>query len=97
MSESNFTGLLKPQQVVVTVAPDGSTSLDFVGFVGKSCLSEDNHIRNGLAQLGILITDTHFIAKPELALELEPEAQAEAADTGTGTGTGTQRATEITA
>jgi hypothetical protein len=77
MSESDFTGLLKPQQVVVTVAPDGSTSLDFVGFMGKSCLSEDDRIRDGLAGLGILITETNFVAKPELALEIASETETE--------------------
>jgi hypothetical protein len=76
MSDAN-NSLLKAQQVVVTVAPDGSTNLDFVGFIGKSCLDEDNRIRDGLAELGILITETNFVAKPELTLDLEVESEPE--------------------
>jgi hypothetical protein len=77
---TNNNSLLKPQQVVVTVATDGSTSLDFVGFMGKSCLGEDDRIRDGLAELGILITETNFVAKPELAFEAERESDATSAN-----------------
>jgi hypothetical protein len=57
-----------PKEVQVTVGADGSTTLDFSGFVGKDCLLTSDKLRKALADLGLTLDDTNFIAKPELGL-----------------------------
>jgi hypothetical protein len=54
------------KQVNVTVNPDGTTKLDFNGFVGQSCLSEASKLTEALARLGITLEETAFMPKPEL-------------------------------
>ncbi len=54
-------------EVKVTVHPDGTTSSDFSGFQGPSCLDEAERLRQILASLGIVCQQTSFVAKPELA------------------------------
>ncbi len=41
------------REVKVTVHPDGTTSSDFSGFAGPSCLDEAERLRQILASLGI--------------------------------------------
>lgn len=60
----------------VTVNPDGTTKLDFNGFVGKSCLVEADKLREALAGLGITLEETSFVPKPELkATELVEQTE----------------------
>ena len=54
------------KQVLVTVDQQGQTTLDFNGFVGQECLTTSDKLRTALAQLGITLADTNFIAKPAL-------------------------------
>ncbi|HYU77185.1 MAG TPA: hypothetical protein VEL31_31330 [Ktedonobacteraceae bacterium] len=56
------------REVKVTVSPDGTTSSDFSGFVGPSCLDEAERLRQLLAsRYGIVLQQTGFTAKPELS------------------------------
>lgn len=58
--------LPEPKQVLVTVDQAGQTTLNFNGFVGQECLVTSDKLRTALAQLGITLADTNFIAKPAL-------------------------------
>jgi len=58
--------LPEAKEVNVTVNGDGTTKLDFNGFVGKSCLAEADKLREALARLGITLEETAFVPKPEL-------------------------------
>lgn len=53
-------------EIRLTVNPDGTTQTDFSGFVGKTCLAEAEKLREALKALGITVSETNFIAKPEL-------------------------------
>ena len=66
-----------PKEVLVSVSKDGSTNLDFNGFVGKECLATSAKLREALTGLGISLEDTTFTPKPELNLsgELDRESQ----------------------
>lgn len=61
----------------MTVSPDGTTSSDFSGFVGPSCLDEAERLRQLLAsRYGIVLQQTGFLAKPELSqAEVEQHRQ----------------------
>lgn len=63
------------KMVAVTVAPDGTTKVEFSGFAGASCLAADKELQAALAALGIEVEETAFSAKPEL---LAAQAQAQA-------------------
>ncbi len=65
-------------EVKVTVHPDGTTSSDFSGFVGPSCLDEAERLRQILARLGIVCQQTSFVAKPELAQDPHQQRSREA-------------------
>jgi len=62
-----------PKEIEITVNPDGTTTTDFSGFKGPSCLDAAARLRDLLAQFGIQSEQTGFEAKPELK-----NAQAEA-------------------
>ena len=64
------------REVQVTVHKDGSTTTDFSGFTGPSCLDEAEKLRQALAALGIESVVTDFRPKPELgASEAEGQQQ----------------------
>jgi Protein of unknown function (DUF2997) len=56
-----------PKEIKVTVNPDGTTTTDFSGYQGPSCLDAAERLRQLLAQYGIESQQTGFTAKPELA------------------------------
>jgi Protein of unknown function (DUF2997) len=57
-----------PKEIKVTINPDGTTSTDFSGYQGPSCLDAAEQLRQLLAaRFGIQIQQTQFTAKPELA------------------------------
>jgi hypothetical protein len=60
-----------PKEIRVTVNPDGTTTTDFSGYRGPSCLDAANHLRELLAQFGIQSEETQFTPKPELEAALE--------------------------
>ena len=62
-----------PKEIEITVNPDGTTTTDFSGFKGPSCLDAAARPRDLLAQFGIQSEQMGFEAKPELK-----NAQAEA-------------------
>ena len=70
-------------KVVVTVNPDGSTRLDFVGYEGLTCLDAGHQLKALLASFGVETEQTNFTAKPELQQEQElhyhPQKQTEEA------------------
>jgi hypothetical protein len=55
-----------PEEIEVTVNPDGTTTTDFSGFKGPSCLDAAARLRDLLAQFGIQSEQTGFDARPEL-------------------------------
>lgn len=56
-----------PKEVKVTINPDGTTTSDFSGFSGPSCLDAAEQLRKLLAErFGIQSQETGFVAKPEL-------------------------------
>jgi len=62
------------REVKVTISPDGTTSSDFSGFVGPSCLDEAERLRQLLAsRFGIVSQQTGFTAKPELSQGESPQ------------------------
>ena len=57
-----------PKEIKVTVNPDGTTTTDFDGYTGPSCLDAAEQLRQILAaRFGIQSQQTNFLAKPELA------------------------------
>jgi hypothetical protein len=56
-------------KIIVSVAKDGSTKIDFDGYEGPSCLVADDKLRELLSSLGIQVAETSFVAKPELDQE----------------------------
>lgn len=63
-----------PKEIAITIHPDGTTTSDFSGFQGPTCLDAAARLRDLLAQFGITSEQTGFEAKPELQ-----NAQAEQA------------------
>jgi hypothetical protein len=63
------------REIKVTVNPDGSTTMDFSGFKGPTCLAEADKLRQLLANLGIQSEQTGFQAKPELESVLNPTTE----------------------
>ena len=55
------------RKISVTINKDGTTTTDFEGFTGPSCLSEADKLREKLALLGIVLEETNFTPKPELS------------------------------
>lgn len=62
------------RSVTVHIAKDGTTTTDFAGFQGASCLEAAEQLRQRLSALGIQSEITHLQAKPELGVS---QAQAE--------------------
>jgi hypothetical protein len=57
-----------PKEIKVTINPDGTTSTDFSGYQGPTCLDAAEQLRQLLAaRFGIQVQQTNFVAKPELA------------------------------
>ncbi len=56
------------RKIQVTVNKDGTTSTDFDGFAGPTCLAEAEKLRELLAALGVKMQETNFIPKPELSI-----------------------------
>jgi len=57
-----------PKEIKVTINPDGTTSTDFTGYQGPSCLDAAEQLRQLLAaRFGIQVQQTSFTPKPELA------------------------------
>jgi hypothetical protein len=54
------------RSIKIFVNKDGSTTTDFSGFQGPTCLAEAAKLRDLLASLGIQTTETGFQPKPEL-------------------------------
>ena len=66
------------REVKVTVKSDGTTTTDFSGFVGPSCLDAAAQLRQLLAtRYGIQSQETNFVAKPELQQVQERQRQWE--------------------
>ncbi len=62
------------REIRITVNADGTTTTDFTGFVGPTCLAEAETLRQLLAQrFGITLAQTNFIAKPELQAETQEQ------------------------
>ncbi len=56
------------REVEVIVSLDGTTSSEFSGFAGPSCLAAAEQLRQLLAaRFGIQSKQTSFLAKPELS------------------------------
>lgn len=53
-------------EIKVFVSKDGSTTTDFSGFQGPTCLAEAAKLRELLASLGIQSEQTGIQPKPEL-------------------------------
>jgi len=68
------------REVRVIISPDGKTSSsDFSGFQGPSCLDEAERLRQILARrFGIQSQQTNFVAKPELAQSHQQQRTREA-------------------
>ncbi len=65
-----------PKKITVIVHDDASTDTDFSGFVGKTCITEADKLRQFLAaHYGIQFEETNFIPKPELAVLLAQEQE----------------------
>jgi hypothetical protein len=62
-----------PKEIQITVNPDGTTTTDFSGFTGPSCLDAAKRLRELLAQYGIQSEETLFTPKPELEAALEKD------------------------
>jgi hypothetical protein len=57
-----------PKEIKVTINTDGTTTTDFSGYQGPTCLDAAEQLRQLLAsRFGIQVQQTNFIAKPELA------------------------------
>lgn len=56
------------REVKIMVHLDGTTTSDFTGFVGPSCLDEAERLRRLLAALGVQCEVTNFQPKPELGV-----------------------------
>ncbi len=54
------------RSVTVHVAKDGTTTTDFDGFQGASCLEAAERLRTLLAALGVQCDVTSVLPKPEL-------------------------------
>jgi hypothetical protein len=65
-----------PKEIRVTVNPDGTTTTDFSGYSGPSCLDAASRLRELLAQFGIQSEETLFTPKPELEAALENDQVA---------------------
>jgi hypothetical protein len=65
-----------PKEIRVTVNSDGTTTTDFSGFAGPSCLDAASRLRELLAQYGIQSEETQFTPKPELEAALENDQVA---------------------
>jgi hypothetical protein len=65
-----------PKEIRVTVNPDGTTTTDFSGYTGPSCLDAASRLRELLAQFGIQSEETLFTPKPELEAALENDQVA---------------------
>ena len=66
-----------PKEIQVTINPDGTTKMDFSGYIGPSCLDAASCLRELLAQFGIQSEETLFTPKPELELENDQIAHLE--------------------
>jgi hypothetical protein len=65
-----------PKEIKVTINPDGTTTTDFSGYQGPSCLDAAEQLRQLLAaRFGIQIQQTQFTAKPELASSQQQQQQ----------------------
>ena len=65
-----------PKEIRVTVNPDGTTTTDFSGYTGPTCLDAASRLRELLAQFGIQSEETLFTPKPELEAALENDQVA---------------------
>jgi hypothetical protein len=63
------------REIVVHIAQDGTTTTDFGGFAGPSCLEEAERLRQLLAELGVESVVTSFQPKPEMGAEVQAEQQ----------------------
>ena len=64
-----------PKKITVRVNPDGTTSIDFEGYEGPSCIDADETLRNLLSSLGVRVEQTSFTPKPELNQEEHASTQ----------------------
>jgi hypothetical protein len=64
-------------KIRVTVNPDGSTSIDFEGYEGPSCLDAGEKLKALLAAQGVQVQQTNFVAKPELNQDAQSHGQRE--------------------
>ena len=61
-------------EIRITVNADGTTTTDFTGFVGPTCLAEAEKLQQLLAQrFGITLAQSNFIPKPELQAETQEQ------------------------
>lgn len=68
-----------PKEIKVIINGDGTTTTDFSGYTGPTCLDAAERLRQLLAQYGIQSQQTNFIAKPELTQALKnPQQRSEA-------------------
>ena len=65
-----------PKEIKVTVNSDGTTTMDFSGYTGPSCLDAASRLRELLAQFGIQSEEMLFTPKPELEAALENDQVA---------------------
>jgi hypothetical protein len=72
------------REVIVRIGKDGTTTTDFSGFEGPSCLEEAERLRQLLATLGIESEVTIFQPKPELGAQAQSEQQRGRADAQQG-------------
>ena len=57
-----------PKEITITINPDGTTTTDFSGYQGPTCLDAAEQLRQLLAaRYGIQVQQTSFTPKPELA------------------------------
>lgn len=79
--------LSEQKEVTIEIEVEGNTTLDFAGFVGKTCLKEAERIRALLAARGLRIEDTNLKFKPEYELGqlVESQTQAQTPQTQTHT------------
>ncbi len=66
------------REIRLTVNPDGTTTTDFSGFVGPTCVAEAEKLKALLASFGIQVEETNFTPKPELDVPINAtQAQSE--------------------
>ncbi len=65
-----------PKEIRITINPDGTTTTDFSGYTGPSCLDAASRLRELLAQFGIQSEETLFTPKRELEAALEHDQVA---------------------